>query len=361
MNYQDIPFFIWSATQNDSMRIARILGRQLNTHIESGNKEKVSNFIKDANYFICFVFYLQNKLEDIQELIKECKEKCPLCPVLLFSDQSVSYAIYKAAVREGTDDILAFDKASDQIELRKVVLALLNMKWKAHRHLEKATKRVYDATVVTAHHEINQPLTVIMNAMTMIKIEIKKLGSDAKHLEKYIGMVIKSLSRIQDILARFKSVGDLKLKEYTQGVPMVQLQKQSDIKGKVLKDEDRKVILVVESNDKIQENIIKSIRMAGYHNIFVSNGYEAIRIIRTMMHKISAILININISRVEIDELKFELKVHNKSIPMIFHSTNKKGDRIAEVTESGLYKFILLPFTKNELTAVISQATESTF
>ena len=179
MNYQDIPFFIWSPVQNESIKIARILGRQLNTHVESGDQNKIVNFIKDAHYFICFVFYFQNNLEEIREIIKQCKEQCPLCPVLLYSDQPVPYELYQSAIREGAEDILVFSNESDQIKLREIVLSLLNKKWKAYRHLEKATKKVYDATIVTAHHEINQPLTVIMNAMTMIKLETKKMGVGA--------------------------------------------------------------------------------------------------------------------------------------------------------------------------------------
>jgi CheY-like chemotaxis protein len=361
MNYQDIPFFIWSKEQRESEKIARVFGRQLNTHVESGEKKKIYEFIENTRYFICYIFHLQQNLEELIDVIIACNEYCPLCPVLLFSDHPVIYEIYQKVIRSGAEDILVFKNASEQIELRKLLLAILNRKWKAHRQIEKATKSVYDATVVTAHHEINQPLTVIMNAMTMIKLETKKLGTDAKIFDNYNTMVIKSLARIQDILARFKSVGDPKLKEYTQGVPMLHLQKHPQEKGNVVKTDIQNSILVVESNEKIQENLSNLIRAAGYHIIFVSNGYEAIRITRTMAHKISALLININISRVEIDELKFELKVQNKNIPMIFHSSNKKENRIKEVTESGLYNFILLPSSKEELAKAIKKSNLSPF
>jgi CheY-like chemotaxis protein len=361
MNYQDIPFYVWSKEQKESEKIARIFGRQLNTHIESGEPKKIFEFLESANYFISFIFHLQQNLNELTQVIEACNTSCPLCPVMLFSDQPVTFDIYQKAIRVGAEDVLVYTNASEQVALRNQLLSILNRKWKANRHLEKATKSVYDATVVTAHHEINQPLTVIMNAMTMIKLETKNLGSDAKKFNDYSEMVVKSLARIQDILARFKSVGDPKLKEYTQGVPMLHLQKKPDENGKVLKTDNRKSILVVEHNEKNQENLAKLIRQAGYHIIFVSNGYEAIRLSRTMLHKISAILMNINISRVEIDELKFELKVQNKNIPMIFHASVKKEERIKEVTESGLYKFILLPFNKDELDRAIKESNLSLF
>jgi CheY-like chemotaxis protein len=361
MNYQDIPFYIWSREQEDSKKIARIFGRQLNTYVESGEQKSIQEFIENTHYFICFIFHLRKHLDEVSGFIQACKKSCPLCPVILYSDSPVSYDIYQTAIRQGVEDILVFTHESDQINLRKLVLSILNRKWKAHRQLEKATKKVYDATVVTAHHEINQPLTVIMNAMTVIKIEIKKYGSDAGQIEKYIGMVIKSLGKIQNILSRFKNVDDPQLKEYTKGVPMVHLQDQQEDEGKIIKTDNRPSILVVESNEKFQEHLANSLRIAGYHAIFISNGFEAIRLTRTMIHKISAVLININISRVEIDELKFELKVQNKNIPIIFHSSDKKKSRIAEVTESGMYKFLLLPFSKDELANAISQSNNSLF
>jgi CheY-like chemotaxis protein len=361
MNYQDIPFFIWSTEQTESQKIASVFGRQLNTHIESGEQKVVYEFIKNVNYFICYIFHLQQDLDALTDIIKECNETGPLSPIILFSDRPVAFDLYQKAIRYGVEDILVFTKETTQIELRDLLLKILNRNWKAYRHVEKVTKSVYDATIVTANHELNQPLTVIMNAMTMIKMELKRLGTEAKHLDKYNDMVIKSLSKIQDILTRFKNVNDPKLKKYTDGVPMLHLQEQPTDKQGLVNGKDRDYILVVESNEKTQEHLSNSIREAGYHTMFVSSGYEAIRLTRTMMHKLSAIMININISRVEIDELKFELKLQNKNIPMIFHSALKKDARIREVTESGLYKFLLLPFSKSELQQAIKQSTVSLF
>jgi DNA-binding NtrC family response regulator len=361
MNYQDIPFFIWSKEQTESQKIARIFGRQLNTHVESGEQKQIHDFIKNVNYFICYIFHLQEHLEDLLGIIKECNETGPLSPVILFSDHTVAFDTYQNAIRHGVEDILVFTKETNQIELRDLLLKILNRKWKAYRHVEKVTKSVYDATIVTANHELNQPLTVIMNAMTMIKMEIKRLGTDAKSLDKYNEMIVKSLGKIQDILTKFKNVNDPKLKKYTDGVPMLHLQEQSKEKQNLMTGMDRNYILVVESNEKTQENLSKSIRTAGYHTMFVSSGYEAIRLTRTMIHKLSAIMININISRVEIDEIKFELKLQNKIIPIIFHSAVEKENRIREVTESGLYKFLLLPFSKNELDQAIRQSNISLF
>ena len=361
MNYQDIPFFIWSKEQTESQKIARVFGRQLNTHIESGGQKPIHDFIKNVNYFICYIFHLQEHFEDLVDIIKDCNETGPLSPVILFSDHTVSFDTYQKAIRAGVEDILVFTKETNQIELRDLLLKILNRKWKAYRHVEKITKSVYDATIVTANHELNQPLTVIMNAMTMIKMEIKRLGTDAESLDKYNDMVIKSLGKIQDILTKFKNVNDPKLKKYTDGVPMLHLQEQSKDRKNVVAEKDRNYILVVESNEKTQEHLSKSIQAAGYHTMFVSSGYEAIRLTRTMIHKLSAIMININISLVEIDEIKFELKLQNKNVPLIFHSAIKKDNRIRDVTESGLYKFLLLPFSKDELDHAIRQSTISLF
>jgi len=100
-------------------------------------------------------------------------------------------------------------------------LKTLNQKWKTYRFFEKERKKIFDATVVTAYHEINQPLTVILNSIGLFKMEIKNNEISAEKIQKFLNFLMKSTDRIQEILEQFKQIENPELKEYSKGVPMV--------------------------------------------------------------------------------------------------------------------------------------------
>ena len=90
---------------------------------------------------------------------------------------------------------------------------------------------MFDATVVTAYHELNQPLTVILNSIGLFRIEMKNQEVDSNKLQKFLGFILKGTDRIQEILDTFKAIKHPQFKEYSKGVPMVKLSLSNSKEG----------------------------------------------------------------------------------------------------------------------------------
>jgi len=221
MNYQDIPFLIWAEKLDISQQISKILGRKANTIIVSHNPERPFDFLDKSGYFSCHVFHYSENNSYLNDLIKYSLKNHPYSAIILFSFNDMSYSDYQNLIRSGASDVLIYSDDNSQIALIECLLKTLNQKWKTYRFFEKERKKIFDATVVTAYHEINQPLTVILNSIGLFKMEIKNNEISAEKIQKFLNFLMKSTDRIQEILEQFKQIENPELKEYSKGVPMV--------------------------------------------------------------------------------------------------------------------------------------------
>jgi hypothetical protein len=165
----------------------------------------------------------------LDDIIDFTLKKCPASPVIVFSFKKITLAEYQELIREGVADVLVYDDSVDQIVLLEGLLRTLNHRWYFHRYLERGKKKMYEATVVTAFHEINQALTVIINAIGLCKLEIEHESIDLPKLEKISDFILKGTKRIEEILNKLKRIKDPVLKEYTPGVSMVCLDTSEDM------------------------------------------------------------------------------------------------------------------------------------
>jgi hypothetical protein len=231
MNYQDIPFLIWAEKLEISQQISKILGRKANTYIESSSSDSVDKFLEKTENFTCNVFHYQKDSVALNDLIKSSMRKRPYSAMVLFSFSDIPYSLYQKFVRNGVSDVLVYYGDNSQIALIECLLKTLNQKWKAYRYFEKERKKMFDATVVTAYHEINQPLTVILNSIGLFRMEMKSQQVSAEKINRLLGFLIKSTDRIQEILDQLKEIRNPELKEYSKGVPMVKLDAPQKIEG----------------------------------------------------------------------------------------------------------------------------------
>lgn len=223
MNYQDIPFLIWSEEPDTSQRISELLGRQVNTFIESGSPDSVYKYLEKFDYFSCNVFHYTEDRPVMYDLIKASLKNRPYSAVILFTFQDIPYDTYQNLIRSGVSDIIVYRGEESQVEIIESLLKTLNYKWKSFRYLQKERKKMFDATVVTAYHELNQPLTVILNSIGLFRIEMKNQEVDFNKIQKFLGFILRGTDRIQEILDTFKEIKHPQLKEYSKGVPMVKL------------------------------------------------------------------------------------------------------------------------------------------
>jgi len=229
MNYQDIPFLIWAEDQNAGELIKTILGRRSNTLVESGTPDLLYDYLQKTTDFQCLVLHLSSNKDHIDEVIENAIKKCPTSVVLIFSFKSVTLTDYQKLIQAGAADVVIYDKSIDQVTLLEGLLRILNQRWILYRYLEREKKKMYEATVVTAYHEINQALTVIINAIGLFKLEIEQNSIAVSKLEKISDFLMKGTNRIHEILTKLKKIKEPVLKEYTSGVSMVCLDKSSDI------------------------------------------------------------------------------------------------------------------------------------
>jgi signal transduction histidine kinase len=226
MYYQDIPFLIWSpSSKENSQRISRILGRKSNTFVCSGDTKAVQDFLEKIEYFSCNIFHVENDRAEIDELIRLSLKIRPLSPVILFFDSDLSFADHKSFIKKGVTDTIVAKQDDDKKEIRECLVSVLNHRWKIFRYLEKERNKIYHATVVTAYHELNQPLTVILNTIGLFDLEMEQNDIDMAKTKKLLDFILKSIRRIQELLTQLQKIKQPVLKEYTRGVPMIHLQR----------------------------------------------------------------------------------------------------------------------------------------
>jgi len=229
MNYQDIPFLIWSDDKKVGETIKTILGRKSNTVVESGPMEVVASYLSKSQVFHCLVFHMGNGKNQLDDLIEVSTKKGPASAIIIFSFKTVSLPEYQNLIRSGAADVLVYDESIEQVTLLEGLLRTLNLRWYLYRCMEREKKKMYEATVVTAYHEMNQALTVMINAIGLFKLEVEHESVDLPKLEKIADFILKGIQRIQEILEKLKKIKDPVLKEYTPGVAMVCLQSSSTL------------------------------------------------------------------------------------------------------------------------------------
>jgi len=358
MNYQEIPFYIWSEEENICKTICDLLGRREHTFCESSTDIHLNELLEKQDFFNCFVFHITELNAKLNGMINNTVKKNPFCPLILFSFNEISGDLYQKLMRRGITDILVFDKNNSQAILRENLLKSLNIKWKLFRRLERERDKIFKATIVTAHHEINQPLTVILNSIGLMKIEFERkkisLGSSAK----FFDYIIKSTNRIQQILDQFKKIEDPKLQEYTKGVPMISLSEpiNKSISLKKTKFQNQKSILIISNNPDDRISIKQMITNEIYQPVFVNDVYQALKSINNLLNKIHVIILDSEFSLVETEELMFEIKVHMLNIPVFLIGYSEKSDKVSRLIRDGAAGLIKKPFDKKQLEQMINSA-----
>ena len=185
-------------------------------------------FLDKIVYFTCNIFHLEDNHDIVDELTALSLKLRPLSAVIIFSEKQITEAQYRAFIRRGVADVLIPGKDRSTKGMQEELLSSLNHRWKMFRHVERERNKIYHATVVTAYHEINQPLTVMLNTIGLFNLEMEQDNFDRTKTEKLLRFILKSIKRIQNLLQEFQSIKEPVLKEYTKGVPMIHLPRKKD-------------------------------------------------------------------------------------------------------------------------------------
>lgn len=268
---------------------------------------------------------------------------------LLVGAQEEYYAIPLASVLETVrvpvDDIYTID-GKNVLRLRDEVLSLVRLSDVF------GVKQVFeggDTTYVVIIGLAESKLGVIVDTLVgQEEIVIKSMGEYLQGIEGIAGATIRGDGRVTliiDVAALMEMAKEIKV----------------DIKASIndgtsskTKPSDYKVLVVDDS--KMDRNIMmKSMEPLGVTPIEATNGVEALNIMKSGEHNIDAVLIDIEMPRMDGYTLAGEIRKYSKykNLPLIaVTSRTSKSDRLRGV-EVGMTEYITKPYSPEYLESVV--------
>lgn len=148
--------------------------------------------------------------------INDYKTKTELTSVKLHTLMKSSLRTYEAL-----ETVETYNK-----RLEKMVEDRTSELRKAHDEIVRLEKRnAIFATIVTANHELNQPLMVLKGNTQMLQMSLKEMLNDKQ--TRYFNRIEESIQRISSILNKFKSQ-DFHFEDYSEQTQMVVFHDQED-------------------------------------------------------------------------------------------------------------------------------------
>jgi len=358
MKYHNIPFFVASESIGKSKEIGKILHRQNNTQYNLIDIPEIYNYLKKCNNFTCFVIQITDQIEVLDNVIKSIYQKNPNFPIILFSLENFSLNDYRHFITLGATDILLIKENTGENEILNNVLNVLNLKWRSYLYTKKEKEKIYRASVVTTNHEINQPLTVILNAIGLLKAELKQAAEKDSKVNSHLNFIAKGINRIQLILDNLKKVKKLALKEYTPGVWMINLDSDptQQLKLNKTKINNKNTVLVVDENLEDRTVIETELKRMGLEIINTPNLKNAEIVIDKLIHKIQAVLFSANIPSKELESTLFEINNRNDIVPMILIRNSEISAENLKLMDSTAFQIINKPVSSKALQEAIANS-----
>lgn len=268
---------------------------------------------------------------------------------LLVGAQEEFYAVPLASVLETVrvpiDDIYTIE-GKNVLRLRDEVLSLVRLSDVF------GVKQVFeggDQTYVVVIGLAESKLGVIVDTLVgQEEIVIKSMGDYLQGINGIAGATIRGDGRVTliiDVAALMEMAKDIKVD--------IRARVKEAIKTKE-NPSDYKVLVVDDS--KMDRNIMmKSMKPLGISTIEAANGVEALNIIKSGEHSIDAVLIDIEMPRMDGYTLAGEIRKYSKykNLPLIaVTSRTSKSDRLRGV-EVGMTEYITKPYSPEYLENVV--------
>ncbi|MBE3030327.1 response regulator [Campylobacter sp. RM9344] len=269
---------------------------------------------------------------------------------LLVGTQEEYYAIPLASVLETVrvpiDDIYTID-GKNVLRLRDEVLSLVRLSDVF------GVRKVFDGgehTYVVIIGVAETKLGIIVDTLVgQEEIVIKSMGDYLQNIPGIAGATIRGDGRVTliiDVAAMMEMAKDIK----------VNIRAEIDAEAKKVKEQpsDYKVLIVDDS--KMDRTIMqKSLEPTGVTVIEATNGVEALTLIKSGEHVFDAVLIDIEMPRMDGYTLASEIRKYSKyrNLPLIaVTSRTSKTDRLRGV-EVGMTEYITKPYSSEYLESVV--------
>ena len=128
----------------------------------------------------------------------------------------------------------AFDyirKPVNKTELLARIHSALKLRETTRLLIEVEKINTFAATVVTANHEIKQPLTLINLSAAAIKRELGKEEISRDAVLKRVGFIETAAREINNVLEKFKAIKSPNFSPYVNDIQMVDLERKQEEKS----------------------------------------------------------------------------------------------------------------------------------
>lgn len=326
--------------------ISKILEKEKYDLVQASNGFDALTQLRKKSYDLMISDLRMEGMNGI-ELLQKARQIHPtLAVIILTGHASMQTAI--DAVRLGAIDYLMKPINSDELLIRvKKAIERVQLE---KRLSEIERQMTYSATVTTANHEINQPLTVILSGVDMIKMEFERIGNPDEKVLKYLNLIEKSSLRIASILRNLREIRSPVIHKIPHGMRMVDLKPEK--KGKQFRD---KYILLVEDEEQIRILVQDMLESAGYKVILSSNAEEGIEIYKGQKDVIDLILLDYFLPDGSGLDVLRKIKEIDSSTKILITSGFELHDDIETAIEEGAVGFISKPFNREQIINMIKQ------
>jgi DNA-binding NtrC family response regulator len=305
--------------------------------------------LRKKSYDLIITDLIMEEMNGI-EVLKGAKSIDPHIGVIILTGHaSIQTAI--EALRLGASDYLAKPINVDELRIR-VKKALERQK--LEKRLTEIERRItFNATVTTANHEINQPLTVILSGIDMLRMELKKRGIDDPKIMNYFSLIQRSGHRIASILRKLREISSPVIHNIPHGMKMIQLKMDES------KDKQRQnFVLVIEDEDNLRQIIKDIFESEGFSVLLSGSAKEGIEIYKTRRNIIRFVLLDYFLPDATGSEVFRDLKMIDPSVKVVITSGFEYDEKIQEVLNQGALGFLGKPFDRDQIINFVRQNTE---
>ena len=312
------------------------------------NGTEALSLIEDQQFDLILTDLIMEGISGI-DLISQVKERnIDIASILLTGHASIETAIQ--AVRLGASDYLLKPINLEELQIR--VRRAFERSELERRLYEAERKLTYNATIATANHEINQPLTVIISAIDMVRMELQKLGSSNQRLSNYLQLMHKSSHRIANILRKLREISTPKIQEVPLGMKMIEM--KEDERQLPVASENR-YILVIEDEENLRQIIQSVLDEESYKVILAETAREGIDLYRADKHLIELVVLDFNLPDADGLRVLRELQNVDENVKVILTSGFAVDDRIQQALGHGALHFIRKPFDREQILAAVKK------
>jgi len=332
---------------DDSITVTTFISKSLTTlgYVVYPDNDP-NNCIKRIKEFFPDIIILDIDLNEYNgiDICREIQEMDDLKDIpIIFLSHLMDTATVAQGIEAGAVDYIYKPVDINQLDSRiKIIMKMLE----DMRDMVKLAKmNIIRASVITMHHELNQPLSVILLSTEMLEKKLKdKIGE--KEI-KLIKRIKRSLSKIDEILSRFSMVNqqEIELIQYTDDMQMLKL---PTVKT-------NKQILIVDDDEDVVETIDEVLTDEGLETIKAETIKEAVEIVETNSQNLEMIFCDIHIKESSGSEVFHLVRKKYPDIKFIFITGYSIPAEVRQLIREFKIPLLKKPFRRRSILSFIKK------